>query len=481
MPESRQPAEPGERQPLEPGRPEAAPPEAAPPGAPPPSWRHSLAGSVLWRFCVALILMAGIAAGAVALELPVWLTFTLCCGVGLPVGAWLLDRQMRPVTQVVQALNDGVSSLRDNDFSIRLAVTRGDELGELVRRYNEAVAVLRDERSAIRQRELLLETALYRSPVALVLTNQLDRVVYSNPEARRLFLGGEKIEGKRFQDILNGCPQELRNSLTDTGDSLFTIGDEREPETFHLSRRSFQLNRQGHTLFLLRRLTHEFSREEVRIWKRVIRVISHELNNSLAPISSLVHSAGVLAGRPDQQHRLPEIFASIEDRVTHLTHFLRGYARYARLPKPQKEATAWQELLDGIRQLYPFTLEGAPPEPVGRFDPAQIEQVLINLLKNAREASPQDAEIVVRLGSAPDGGTRVEVLDRGKGMDEETMRQALLPFFSTKKDGVGVGLPLCREILTEHGGKLSLRNREGGGLVATCWLPADPDESIQQM
>ncbi len=435
--------------------------------------RRSLAGSVALRFAGILILMAAIATGASQLDLPPWLTFLLCCGAGLPLGAWLLNRQLRPVTEVVQALSDGISSLKDNDFSIRLAVTRRDELGELVGSYNEAVAILRDERSAIRQRELLLETALYRSPVALVLTNQLDRVVYSNPEARRLFLGGEKIEGKRFQDILSGCPPELRASIAGSGDGLFTLGEEREPETFHLSRRKFQLNRQSHTLYLLRRLTHEFSREEVRIWKRVIRVISHELNNSLAPISSLVHSASVLAGRSDQLDRLPEIFASIEDRVTHLTHFLRGYARFARLPKPQKEAVSWRDLLDGIRQLYPFEIEGSPPGPTGVFDPAQIEQVLINLLKNAREASPEDAPITVRLGSAPDGGTRIEVLDRGKGMDEDTMRQALLPFFSTKKDGVGVGLPLCREILTEHDGKLSLQNREGGGLVATCWLPPE--------
>ncbi len=343
------------------------------------------------------------------------------------------------------------------------------------------MGILRDERSAIRQRELLLETALYRSPVALVLTNQIQRVVYANPEARRLFMGGEKIEGRRFEDILAGCPGALRDTLSRGGDGLFTVDDDREPETFHLSRRRFQLNRQSHTLYLVRRLTHEFSREEARIWKRVIRIISHELNNSLAPISSLVHSAGILAERPAERERLPRIFAAIEDRVSHLTNFLGGYARFARLPKPKKEEVAWQDLLDSVRRLYPFeifhlhasgaTRNGATPTTAGVFDRAQIEQVLINLLKNAHEASPGKAEVTVRLGEAPSGGTRIEVLDRGTGMDEEVMRQALLPFFSTKKDGVGVGLPLCREILSEHGGKLSLHNRQGGGLAATCWLP----------
>ncbi len=433
--------------------------------------RRSLAGGVTAVFAAALIVTAAVAALATSLGLPAWLTFLICCGAGLPFGAWLLNRHLRPVAEVVQALSDGISSLKDNDFSIRLAVTRRDELGELVAHYNQAVGILREERSAIRQRELLLETALYRSPVALVLTNQIQRVVYANPEARRLFMGGEKIEGRRFEDILAGCPGELRNTLSRGGDGLFTVDSDREPETFHLSRRRFQLNRQSHTLYLLRRLTHEFSREEARIWKRVIRIISHELNNSLAPISSLVHSAGILAERPAERDRLPRIFVAIEDRVTHLTKFLGGYARFARLPKPKKQEAIWQDLLDGVRRLYPFELEGSPPEPAGVFDRAQIEQVLINLVKNAHEASPGEAEITVRLGEAAGGGTRIEVLDRGTGMDEEVMRQALLPFFSTKKDGVGVGLPLCREILSEHGGKLSLHNREGGGLAATCWLP----------
>ena len=433
--------------------------------------RRSLAGGVAALFAVVVVVIAALAAATSQLDLPAWLIFLLCCGGGLPLGLWLLNRHLRLVRDVVQALSDGISSLKDNDFSIRLAVTRRDELGELVGHYNETVAILRDERTAIRQREMLLETALYSSPVALVLTNQLDRVVYSNPEARRIFLGGAKIEGRGFQDILAGCPQQLRDTLNRGGDGLFTVDSEREAETFHLARRRFQLNRQSHTLYLLRRLTNELSREEARIWKRVIRIISHELNNSLAPISSLVHSAGVLAGRGDESERLPEIFAKVEDRVTHLTRFLRGYARFARLPAPNKEPVVWQELLDRVCQLYPFEQLGEPPEPTGFFDPAQIEQVLINLLKNAREAGHQGAPVEVRLGPAPDGGTRIEVLDRGQGMDEDTMRQALMPFFSTKKDGVGVGLPLCREILTEHGGKLSLQNRADGGLAATCWLP----------
>ena len=122
--------------------------------------RRSLAGGVSTVFALALIITSALAAWASTLDLPAWLIFLICCGAGLTVGTWLLNRHLRPITEVVQALGDGISSLKDNDFSIRLAVTRRDELGEVVALYNQAVGILREERSAIRQRELLLETAL---------------------------------------------------------------------------------------------------------------------------------------------------------------------------------------------------------------------------------------------------------------------------------------------------------------------------------
>ena len=436
--------------------------------------RWSLTGRVGLVFALAATLAASAATAAVwagsRWEISLWSVFLLSLILSLPIGLWLIARILDPTRQVVRALSDGVLSLKDGDYSIRLAVPRDDELGELVRTYHRAVEVLRDERSAIRQRDLLLETALHRSPVATVLTDAADRVIYANPEARRLFLGGRKLEGHRFEEIADGCPTELRTALGGSGDGLFSAGEGLGAETYHLSERRFLVNRRPHRLILLRRLTSELDRQEARIWKRAIRVISHELNNSLAPISSLVHSAGVLAERPEARERLPRVFSAIDERVAHLTDFLRGYARFARLPAPVKEEVAWRPLLDKVAELYPFRLEGTPPE-YGSFDAGQMEQVLINLLKNAREASPEGEEIVLRLNAAPAGGTVLEVLDRGRGMDPEVLRNALLPFYSTKTGGSGIGLPLCREILAEHGGRLAIRHREEGGVAVSAWLP----------
>lgn len=422
--------------------------------------------------------MAGVAAGGVALadRLPLspWAVFLLAAGVGLAVGLIALDRFLRPQTEALAALLDALESLGARDFSVRLAARRHDEVGRLAVAYNRMADVLQGERSTLAERELLLEAALESSPLAIVLTDAHERVIFSNPEARRLLLGGGKLEGLAFPELLAGAPRELRDLLAGSGDGLFAVEEGGRPETFHLSRRGFQINRRRHTLYLLRRLTRELDREEARIWKKVIRIISHELNNSLAPISSLAHSAGlVLERRSGDPVQLAAILSTIEGRVAHLKTFLEGYARFARLPEPRKQITPWEPLLANVAELYPFERLGTPPES-GWFDPAQIEQVLINLVKNAWEATePGEGVVAVSVGLDSLGSTILQVLDRGRGLDGDALRQALLPFYSTKPDGVGVGLPLCREILAGHGGTLALAARPGGGTVVTCRLPGE--------
>lgn len=420
-------------------------------------------------FSLALLVAAAVSALLAELPLPRWQIFLAAILLGLPAGLLLLSRELRPVGELLRALRDGISCLEDGDFSFRLAMTRNDELGQLIEGYNRAVAVLREERKALREQELLLETALARSPVATLLITA-GRVIYANLEAAQLLLGGGRLEGRPFAEIVGGCPPEMAEALADGGDGLFAVERDGEVDTYHIAQRFFSLDQRRHQLVLLRRLTSELDRQEARMWKKVIQVISHELNNSLAPVSSLVHSAGVALTKPEGHERLPRIFGAIEERLVHLRAFLEGYARFARLPQPVKEKVDWRTFLGRVRELYPYRLEGEPGTTQGFFDPVLIEQVLINLLKNALEAAP-GKQIVVRLQAAPQGGTLLQVLDRGPGMDGDLLRGAMLPFFTTKKMGTGVGLPLCREILAEHGGRLSIRNREGGGLAVTCFLP----------
>jgi nitrogen fixation/metabolism regulation signal transduction histidine kinase len=408
------------------------------------------------------------------LELPQWLVYLISFGITLPLFLWAAQRFLRPLERTVGGLADGIRSFRDHDFSVRIATDREDELGDLIRLYNRVGEILQDERTQIRQRELLLQSALDQSPLAIVLVNPLDRIIYANHEARRLFLGGGRLAGRSFAEILDRCPEEMRQVLDSESDGIFTVDTENEPETYHLAQRGFSLNRRPHRLYLLRRMTHELARQEAEIWKKVIRIISHELNNSLAPISSLAHSGLIVARQHEQAERLEPIYASIRERVDYLTRFLEGYARFARLPRPKKQWVDWGEWLEGPGELYTFDLVGDLPGTTGYFDPSQLQQVLINLLKNAVEASDGEAEISLRIDRAPDGRTRVQVLDRGRGMSDEVMRKALVPFYSTKQSGTGVGLPLCREIVEAHGGTLRIQSRSGGGTAVSLWLPPSP-------
>ena len=299
-------------------------------------------------------------------------------------------------------------------------------------------------------------------------------------EARKLLHGGWKLEGQRLEEVLEQVPVELRDAIARGGDSLFAVhaegedGDEDDEQVYHLSRRAFQLNGRPHDLLLVRLLTAELRRQEVQTWKKVIRVISHELNNSLAPIASLAHSGGVLVQR-ERFDRLPEIFTTIEDRARHLEGFIRGYARFAKLPQPQLQTVHWAPFLSSLRQQIPFTMEREPDEDLSsRIDIAQFGQALLNLLKNAHEAcaeaDPPNDDVQVQLTRLPQW-LRLDVLDRGKGMNEQVLQNALMPFYSTKRNGTGLGLALTREIVEAHGGRVSLQNRGDGGLCVSILLP----------
>ncbi len=398
------------------------------------------------------------------------LAFLIGVAIATPIATFGARRFMRPVAQTLRAVGDGIASLSDRDFSVSITTAKERELAELVEGYNRLGGVLRAERQSLYQRELLLDTVIQATPLAMVLTNANGRVVYSNIAARQTFLGGRKLEGLAFAELLAAAPEPLRVAVAGEADSLFTIEGPDESEIYHLSQRGFLLNSQMHRLYLLKQMTRELAHQEVETWKKVIRVIAHELNNSLAPISSLAHSGRMTVEHPDPS-QLERIFRTIEDRAKHLHSFIDGYARFAKLPRPQHEEIDWPAFLRALQETAPFNIVSAPPVRPGVFDPAQIEQVIINLVKNAKEAgAPADSiELDLREHAA---GWRLQVLDRGAGMSEDVLRNALLPFYSTKPSGAGLGLTLCREVIEAHGGRISLANRPGGGLAATLWIPA---------
>jgi len=425
--------------------------------------RLSLLIALLVALCV------GVGVSISRLEVPAWQAAAFSLLILLPLSLFALRGVMAPINRYLRVLRDGVAGFRDGDFSLSIAVTREDELGELAALYNRIGDVLRRERQELFQRELLLDTVIQSTPWALVLTNANDAVLYANTAARKLFHEGRKMEGATFSSLLDRVPESLREAALTTVDGLYTIAGGDEPEVYHVTHNRFTLNTREHHLHLFKRLTRELNRQELESWKKVIRVISHELNNSLAPIASMAHSGRLMLERGDTS-RLPLVFDTIDDRTQRLKLFLDDYARFAKLPRPRLESVQWQAFLEGLRGLVSFLIIEPVPARAARFDRAQLQQVLINLIKNAHEAggSPDAVSLSVR---EQGGAFVVRVQDRGPGMSESVLANALLPFYSTKAEGTGLGLTLCREIIEAHEGRLVLANREGGGLEVRIVLP----------
>lgn len=412
-----------------------------------------------------------------------WLAIIVMLAVCYFCSMWLTRR----LSESLQALEIGLLNFKDNDFSVSLHPYGEPQLDVLVSLYNQASAKLRSERQFIYQRELMLDKVIQNSPNVMLLIDDSQRVIYANGAARHLFNQGVKVEGMLLPDLVVMLPDTLKAALSSEQEGLFSMGgsgadgvdshsntdaDSSDVETWHISRGRFTQNNQQHHLILLKQLTKELNRQEVAVWKKVIRIISHELNNSVAPIASMVNSGKFLTQHLDDS-KLQLIFDTIENRTTHLSQFISHYAQFAKLPLPQIQLIDWPKMTQQLVQQYPFKVLSPLPKTPIKLDTVQLEQVLINLLKNAHESGAEADTVSIKFEEVthPINGLLIKVDDQGCGMSSEVLSQALLPFYSTKQSGTGIGLPLCREIIEAHGGRISMQNRPEGGLSVKVWLP----------
>ena len=383
--------------------------------------------------------------------------------------AWLVRERVAYTLRTVANL---LEALRREDFSIRARRGRpGDALDAVLRELNDLAEVLKSQRLGALEASALVRKVMASIEVAvfafdhqqnLRLVNRAGEMLLAQP-ARRLV--GRSAEELGIAGLLGGAPYQ-------TLDRLFPGGW----GTWGVRRSAFREGGRPHQLLVVSDLSHALREEERKAWQRLIRVLGHELNNSLAPIKSMASTLRrILERQPPPEDRDTDLARGlqvIEDRAGSLSRFLAAYSRLAQLPPPRLEPLSVGELCARVAALetrLPVTVVPGPDLPV-EGDAGQLEQLLINLLRNATDAALETGG-GVRLGWEARGeGVELWVEDDGPGLPPSA--NLFVPFFTTKPSGTGIGLVLSRQIAEAHGGSLTLENRAGGrGCRARLRLP----------
>lgn len=402
--------------------------------------------------------------------------FLLLLGMAAFIGVlllWLtlLWRFFQRLQRQLVALNLQADHVREQSFNLAANRHLMHELRPLAQALQQMTESLSEQRATLHQRELLLDTIIQTSPSAIVLTDSQDRVLLANPAARQLVWRGAKFEGMRWHEVLRHMPVLLQ-ACQQQQSGMLELTDQ---SIWHLSCHQFSLNQRQHMLYQVKPMTQEWQHAEIGAWKKLLRVIGHELNNSLAPMSSLAFSGQqLLAQQPLDTLALTRLFTHLAQRSAALNQFLQGYLQFARLPPPQRSEVNWVKLINELQDHYEFEYVGPLPDRAWRLDVAQLAQLLLNLLKNAQEAGSAVPDISLQIDESATG-LRLWLRDAGGGMSDEVLSHALLPFFTTKEGGSGIGLTLCRDIMNSHGGQLQLRNYAADGrqgLEVMLYFPA---------
>src|SRR6476646_7510930 len=411
-------------------------------------WRGNYSGKVQWTFGLLVV--------------SCWIITT----------AVLRERVIRPL----QTLSNMLAALREGDYSIRArGAERDDALGLAFLESNLLGETLRTQRLGAMEATALLKTVMGEIDVAVFAFDDRDRLRLVNRAGARL-LGQveERLLGRKAEQL--GLAESLQGPSPRTMDVTFAGGAGR----WEVRRGEFRQDGRPHTLLVLADVSKALREEQLQAWQRLVRVLSHEINNSLAPIKSI---AGSLLALVDSPHPPSDAGADlrrglnvISGRSEALVRFMSAYARLAKLPPPNKaplDIAAWVRRVAALETRLPVDVVGGPPTTL-RADGDQLDQLLINLLRNAVDASLETSGNVEVRWTRQNGTLSLIVEDEGPGLANAA--NLFVPFFTTKPAGSGIGLVLSRQIAEAHGGTLTLENRgDRRGCVATVRFALDED------
>ncbi len=397
-----------------------------------------------------------------------WTLGTLVVGCWFVVSLVVRERVVRPL----QTLSNMLAALREGDFSLRARSSLSDDaLALALLEVNSLGNTLQAQRLGAME-----ATALLRTVMA-----EIDAAIFAFDAGNQLRLAnraGERLLGVPVERLLGRTAGALGLELFLTGDSprVHDLVFPGRSGRWEVRRTTFRQDGRPHTLVVISDLSKTLREEELLAWQRLVRVLSHEINNSLTPIKSIAGSLLSLLDRsprpPDADEDLRGGLGIIGTRSEALSRFMASYALLARLPAPRPgpvDVGIWARRAAGLETRVAVQVS-AGPSLVIQADGDQLDQLLINLVRNAADASLETGGGVSLSWTRQDGHVDVEVADEGPGL--ATTANLFVPFYTTKQSGTGIGLVLCRQIAEAHGGVLSLENRgDRRGCVARLRLP----------
>jgi two-component system, NtrC family, nitrogen regulation sensor histidine kinase NtrY len=411
---------------------------------------------------------------------------TALCGIAflsLIAAAVLLDEIIRPL----QTLANVVSALRESDYSFRARGGRQqDALGELALEINEFADLLQRQRLGEMEASALLRCVISSMDAPVLAFDPDHRLRLINPAAERIFhLIEERALGSSVEEL------QLADLLDQPDRGIMVLGGKGYPVHWMVRRSNFRQSGVPHTLLVLSDVSIALREQERDAWQRLIRVIGHEINNSLTPIKSIAGSLRSWLHRKEQAidalaaeedgFSLDRGLKIIENRAESLNRFIQAYRQLAQLPPPVLQPVLLHLLIERAVMLETrVAVELRPgPDIVLEIDPDQIEQLIINLLRNAAEAvlarfpeAPSRGQVMVTWRVAP---SAVVILIEDNGIGLSNPSNLFVPFYTTKPGGSGIGLALARQICEAHGGMLQVANRiDGPGCGAEVRLPYHP-------
>jgi len=373
--------------------------------------------------------------------------------------SWQLYRQL---IQPLKTLLQGADAIRDRDFNTKFLPTGKYEMDELITIYNAMMDQLRAERTQQEQQHFFLEKLIYTSPTGIIILDYDENIRQVNPRALQLLgMGENEVIGKHTNNIQNAVLQEI-SRLPAGGNKTINPGG---AGTYKLQNSHFIDRGFARQFVMIEELTAEILAAEKKAYGKVIRMMAHEVNNTIGPVNSILSST--LQTKQNDSNISNALQVAI-DRNNSLNIFMRNFADVVRLPVANKRDIDLHQLIEQIARLMNLKAGEKSIDFVFNFhtspiliaaDAQQMELVLINVIKNGMEAIGEKGTVIFITRQAP---RQLIIRDNGRGIPEARTDQMFTPFFSTKPDGQGIGLTLTKEILVEHGFPFSLKTTAPG-------------------